>query len=250
MAAAGINPLNDAWLPENYSESGEAIDELWRIVHYICAFFFLLTGLLIGYVTWKFTNPNIQRASNTRSNLKLEFVWTIIPVAILVTLAFYQLNAWSAQRVDRPKSEVDGQVFDQPPFVKVIARQFGWTFVYPGADGAFDTLDDVLVENLIVVPVEETIVMELQSKDVIHSFFVPRLRLKHDMVPGMVQFAWFKPTRTGRLDVVCAELCGWGHYKMNAEMRIVSRGEFDVWIAEQQARIKAPQLNPVSDGGP
>ena len=250
LAAMGLDPFKGAWLPENYSESGKAIDELWYLVHYVCAFFFLLTGLLIGLVTWKCTGVNARSAAFTKSSLKLEVVWTVIPAAILVALAFYQLNAWSAQRVQRPTIMVNGQKTERPPLVKVIARQFGWTFVYAGEDSIFNTLDDISVENLMVVPVDESIVMELESKDVIHSFFVPKLRLKNDMVPGMIQFAWFKPTRTGELDIVCAELCGWGHYKMNARMKIVSRSEFDQWIVQQQDRIRAPQLDPVADGGP
>lgn len=250
MAALGVQPLGGAWLPENYSESGVAIDRLWYLVHAICAFFLVLPGLLIAWVLWKYSGANVDSAKSFRSHVGLELVWTVIPAAILAGLAFYQLKTWSAQRVDRPTIKVGEQELLKPEDVRVIARQFGWTFVYPGEDQKFDTLDDVQIENLMVVPKDETIVMKLESKDVIHSFFVPSLRLKHDVVPGMIQFAWFKPTRTGTLDVVCAELCGWGHYKMNASLRIVDRNEFDLWMAEQEDRIKAPVLNPVNDGGP
>jgi cytochrome c oxidase subunit 2 len=66
----------------------------------------------------------------------------------------------------------------------------------------------------------------------------------------MVQYAWFKPTAAVELDIVCAELCGWGHYKMNARLRIVSRVEFEQWIEQQQDRIKAPVLNPAGEPSP
>lgn len=247
MAAFGTSPLGGAWLPENYSETGVAIDWLWYVVHIVCAFFLTLTGLLIAFVIWKFNGAETVR--NFRSHIGLEIIWTIIPVFILVGLAFYQLKAWSAQRVERPTIRIGEQDSLKPVDVHVIARQFGWTFIYPGEDQIFDTLDDFKVENLMVVPDDEATVMKLESKDVIHSFFVPKLRLKHDVVPGMLQYAWFKPIRSGELNIVCAELCGWGHYKMNAELRIVDRGQYDRWIAAQQDRIKAPELNPVNDGG-
>ena len=248
LAAFGIGPLAGAWLPENYSENGQAIDHLWYLVHYICAFFFMLTGLLIGCVLWKFSGKQVESARYFHSSTSLELVWTIIPAAILIAMAFYQLKTWSAQRVDRPTIQVGGQTVVRPPLVHVTARQFGWTFKYPGADGQFDTVDDISVENLMVVPSDQPIVMQLESRDVIHSFFVPKLRLKHDIIPGMTQHAWFTPIKTGTLSIICAELCGWGHYKMNAELRIVSAAEFARWIGEQQGQIEAPALAATGKG--
>jgi len=79
----------------------------------------------------------------------------------------------------------------------------------------------------------------------IHSFFVPELRLKQDIVPGMTQFSWFNSNQTGDIEILCTELCGWGHYKMVADMRLVDRPEFDAWLAEQQSayspKFKEPQ---------
>ena len=91
------------------------------------------------------------------------------------------------------------------------------------------------IENLMVVPEKTDIVLQLESRDVIHSFFVADLRLKQDIVPGMLQFAWFNASRTGDLEILCTELCGWGHYKMNAKLRIVSQPEYEQWLAELQS---------------
>ena len=82
-------------------------------------------------------------------------------------------------------------------------------------------------------------VLELESHDVIHSFFVPKLRLKQDMVPGTVARVWFSPTKTAELEILCAELCGWGHYNMRASMQIVSPAEFDSFLLELNEPVQS-----------
>ena len=145
---------------------------------------------------------------------------------------------------------VGNSEIEKPATVHVFAKQFGWEFQYPGKDNRFGTLDDFVVENILVVPEDETTVLRLESRDVIHSFFVPKLRLKHDVVPGMIQMAWFEPTGVANVNILCAELCGWGHYKMNAELRIVNRNDYQTWIDEQIQRVAAPELAPFSKTGP
>lgn len=242
LAANNLFPLPNAWLPDNYSQSGIAIDKLFYLVHWICAFFFLGVGLLIVYCLWKFADPKRERAAYFKEHLGLELIWSIIPAAILLWLAFYQLNTWETQRVNRPMVQVGDTTVPKAPLVRVYAKQFGWEFKYAGADNTFDTIDDVSSENLMVVPSGEPIVLQLESRDVIHSFFVPQLRLKHDVVPGMTQFAWFTPTDNATMSIVCAELCGWGHYKMNATLKIVPPAEFNNWMKDQQLRIAPPEF--------
>lgn len=243
-AASGRVPLNGAWLPESLGESGQSIDDLYYLVHWICAVFFIGTGLTIATLIWKFAAPNRQRADFIHGNVKLEILWSVIPGLLLVCIAVYQLQTWSVQKLDRPMVEVDGQSVLSPPLVHVVAKQFGWEFHYAGQDGKFETADDFFAENLMVVPDGEPIVMQLHSRDVIHSFFVPKLRLKQDIVPGMQHTAWFKPTRVATMNILCSELCGWGHYKMNAILKVVPRSEFNEWINEQQETYDPPQFVP------
>lgn len=250
MAACNVGPLAGAWLPENYSVTGIAVDHLWSVVHWICAFIFALTGLLMGYVVWRFGGSSQSDAVYTKGSVGLELTWSIIPGAVLLGLAIYQMNAWAEQRVNRPTFEKNGEALPVLARVHVIAKQFGWEFHYAGADEIFDTLDDFWVENLLVVPDDESTVLQLESRDVIHSFYVPKMRLKHDVVPGMTQTAWFTPLSQGTLNIVCAELCGWGHYKMNGKLRIVSRQEYNRWITDQQNRMKPPQLEPYTESNP
>src|SRR6185436_17443856 len=116
----------------------------------------------------------------------------------------------------------DGRWTLEKPLAEVRAAQFEWRFAYPGADGVLGTIDDVETPFELVVPVDADVVLRLVSRDVIHSFFVPQFRLKQDVVPGRAILIWFHATRTGTYDLVCAELCGWGHYKMAGRVRVVT----------------------------
>jgi cytochrome c oxidase subunit 2 len=115
----------------------------------------------------------------------------------------------------------------------VTGRQFEWRIRYAGPDRELGTHDDVFLVNDLHLPANEEVVLQIESQDVLHSFFLPNLRLKQDVVPGMKQFVWFKANRTGVFDVVCAELCGWGHYKMRGRLTLESRESFDRWLADQ-----------------
>ena len=250
FAAMGWQPLAGAWLPENYSESGAAIDSLYRIIHGVTAFFFVGFGVTIAWLLWKFSDQGRTSAQYFKDNLKLELLWSIIPACLLVCLAFYQLQTWNQLRVARPVVTVDGAEIPQPPLVRVFGRQFGWEFHYAGRDGQHGTRDDYKVENLMVVPDDQTVVLQLESRDVIHSFFVPKLRLKNDVVPGTIGYAWFKPLSKAEMNILCAELCGWGHYKMVARLEIVSRSDFDRWDQQQQSRLDPPSLDPINETRP
>ena len=249
MAMLGVAPLETAWLPNSLSDSGDAIDRLFNGVHLLAAIILLGTGLMIGWVLWKFDHRrnNNAKAKYFRHNTKLEIVWTIIPGIILVLLAFFQMKSWSDNKMTKPSVVVDGQSVPLQPMVMIKAKRFGWEFHYAGDDGVVETADDIYIENLLVLPAGEDIVLQLESRDVIHSFCVPELRLKQDIVPGMTQFAWFNSRETAESEIMCTELCGWGHYIMKADLRLVSRQEFEQWLAEQKSsylpEIRAEQ-NP------
>lgn len=234
MAASGVAPLEHCWMPGSFTAAGDTIDHLFNWIHYLAAVLLLGTGLTIGWVLWRFDhrrNPG-TKAAHFHQNTKLEAIWSIIPAIILLLLAFYQMNSWAENKMNRPTIEMAGKQIPKPPLLMVKAKQFGWEFHYAGADGVVETQDDLYIENLMLAPAGEDVVIQLESRDVIHSFYVPELRLKQDIVPGMTQFSWFNSTKTGDIEIYCTELCGWGHYKMKADLRIVTRAEFDVWLQE------------------
>jgi cytochrome c oxidase subunit 2 len=117
--------------------------------------------------------------------------------------------------------------------VQVTAKQFNWTFTYPGPDGIFGTADDLALENELHVPVNKIVRVSLRAEDVIHSFFLPNLRLKQDAVPGREIPAWFEATKTGRYEIPCAELCGFGHSGMLGYLTVHSVDDYQKWAKER-----------------
>jgi cytochrome c oxidase subunit 2 len=116
--------------------------------------------------------------------------------------------------------------------IRVTAKQFNWDVTYPGADDRFDTEDDKTFDNELHVPVGKPVVLELQSKDVIHSVFVPSFRMKQDAVPGRTIPAWFEVTKPGKYEMPCAELCGFGHSGMKGWVHAHTGEEYAAWVAQ------------------
>jgi cytochrome c oxidase subunit 2 len=233
MAAFNIWPLENCWYPANYSVQGETIDFLNDGVHLLCAFILLGTGLFLAWNLWSYHSKCEGNAKHIHHHRGLEISWSLVPGAILIVLALYQYQSWEDNRLQRPMIETDGVQVEKQPLVKIHAKRFGWEMHYAGPDELLETPDDIYLENLLVVPSGEDIVLQLESYDVIHSFYVPKLRLKHDIIPGMKQFTWFRAKEEAEMGIYCSELCGWGHTAMKAKMEIVSPADFKTWMAQQ-----------------
>lgn len=210
------------WLPENVSSYGGDIDFLFYVIFWITTVVFVaVQGTLIVFLVKYRAQPG-RKATYTHGNSTLEIAWTIAPSLILVLLTLMSRSTW-----DKIKNEV-------PPVdvsVRVTAKQYNWDFTYPGPDGRFDTDDDVTIENELNVPVDKVVKLELLSRDVIHSFFLPNLRFKQDTMPGRQIDGWFKATKTGEYEIPCAELCGFGHSGMLGYLKVHSSQDYDAWVA-------------------
>jgi cytochrome c oxidase subunit 2 len=243
------------WLPENINDHGYMIDTLFMFILYLTGVIFLGTATALFWFMWKYdADKNPQPVKFTHGSHTLEIVWSILPAATLLFIAIYQMNAWADAKLRRPSlAGPDGRIGtadDQikPPLVEVTGRQFEWRLRYAGADGEIGTPDDVHQVNDLHVPVNEDLVIAIKSQDVLHSFFLPHLRVKQDVVPGMKQFVWFRANKMGVFDIVCAELCGWGHYKMRGRITVESREQFDRWLARQYAEQERSEYKPVAAG--
>ena len=117
----------------------------------------------------------------------------------------------------------------------MTAKQFNWEITYPGPDGKLGTKDDVTIENEFHVPLNKVVRLGLESKDVIHSFFVPNMRLKQDAVPGRTIEVWFQATEPGQYEIPCAELCGFGHSGMKGNLTVQSQEDYDKWLKDTYA---------------
>jgi len=149
-------------------------------------------------------NPN---PAQIEGNVTLEAIWTILPTVLVLVMFYY---GWAGFKVMR---EVPEGAFP----VTVRAQMWSWSFVYP----------DGRVLSELVVPVGKPVKLNLESADVIHSFFVPAFRLKEDCMPGRNNHAWFQADRTGDFTVLCAEYCGDKHSAMLSNVKVVTREEFD-----------------------
>lgn len=129
--------------------------------------------------------------------------------------------------------------------IRVTAQQWAWTFQDPGADGALDTADDVRTTDELHLINGRTYHFLLESRDVLHSFFVPAFRLKQDAIPGRVYTGWFKTSAPGNYDILCAEICGIGHGVMGAKLVVESPEQHATWLREHRGdAVLAPLNNP------
>ena len=180
------------WLPENVSTFGQEIDSLFYLIYYITAVVFILVTVLMVLFLVMYRDTGTRRATYSHGNTTLEIIWTIIPAAILIVLSFMSVNTWAKVKRHAPDSDFE---------IAVAAKQFNWEVSYAGPDGKLGTDDDVKFDNDIHVPVNKPIRVQLSSKDVIHSFFLPNFRLKQDAVPGRTILVWFEATKTRQVRV-------------------------------------------------
>jgi len=242
-AMAGWWPMEGHWLPSNINAHGGVIDSLFLFILVLTGVIFIATTVVMFWLMWKYdAAQHTAPVAFTHGSHTLEVVWSIIPAATLVFIAIYQMNAWADAKMRRPLLP-DGVTL-RPALAEITGRQFEWRIRYAGEDGVVGTPDDVQLVNDLHLPVNEEIVLAIKSQDVLHSFFLPNMRVKQDVVPGMKQFVWFQPNKTGVYDIVCAELCGWGHYKMRGRLTVEPREKFDAWLAQRYAEQNQAAFAP------
>jgi cytochrome c oxidase subunit 2 len=226
LAFFAISPERGWWLPPSASTVARGIDGLFDSIGVVIAVGFAVVMLLLAWAVWRGARHREGRARSTHGHAGFEIAWTAAVGAVLVAIAFGQLPTWAALR--DPAAQPTGG-----PTAVVVAQQWSWRFEHVGGDGRLGTVDDLQTSSELVVPAGEPVLLTLRSRDVIHSFFVPELRIKQDVVPGRAIPLWFTVERPGTFEIVCAELCGLGHYAMAGRMRALPRAEYDAWLAER-----------------
>ena len=227
----------DWWLPPNVSTFGYQVDHLFWIILWITGVVFIGTQVALVWVTFRYTDDRPgRRADYFHGSQRLEVIWTIIPAAILVFIALYQMGTWA-------DIKFRSQAYKVQPIAEVTARQFQWVFRYPGPDGRLHTPDDLFTVNDFHFVKDTKTLINLKSSDVLHSFFLPQMRIKQDAVPGLTIPVWFDSNTSGPFELVCAELCGWGHYKMRGKVFVhESQSQFQEWLDDLQKKQSADRL--------
>ncbi|MFQ5688917.1 MAG: cytochrome c oxidase subunit II [Gemmatimonadota bacterium] len=213
-------------LPPNLSTQGIDIDRLFFIILVITGIAFVLVEVGIVWFSIRYRRREGHRALYTHGSQRLELIWTAVPALVLVFLGIYSGRIWAGIRGNASFPE-------DALTIGVKAKQFEWNVTYPGADGELGTDDDFHLRNQFHIPAGEPVIVQLESEDVIHSFFIPDLRVKQDAVPGMKIRIWFQALRPGEMEIGCAELCGLGHYRMRARVVIHEAGEYEAWTAQR-----------------
>ena len=214
------------WLPEDVSTFGADIDSLFYLIYYITGVTFILVTVLMVWFLVAYRHKEGRRATYTHGNTTLEIIWTVIPAAIFIALSFMSVSTWARVKRHAPDSDFE---------LGVAAKQFNWEITYPGADGKLGTSDDVQFDNDLHVPVNKVVRVQLTSKDVIHSFYLPNLRLRQDAVPGRTILVWFEATKPGKYELPCSQLCGFGHSGMKGWLYVHTPEEYQKWAAEHLA---------------
>src|SRR3954452_4404380 len=211
--------LRIPWFPTAASKQAHAIDTLWEVLLIASIPVFVLVTTVIGFSIWKFRmrpGEELLDGPPIHGNTRLEVVWTAFPAILLVGLCTYAFLVL----------EDIEQAPAQPPMqVRVVGQQFAWTFYYKqnGKEIASPQLH---------LPVDVPVQFTLQSKDVLHDFWVPAFRVKKDVVPGIDVKYRVTPNRIGTYPVVCAELCGLGHAAMRATVHVVQPQQFNAWLGK------------------
>jgi cytochrome c oxidase subunit II len=211
-------------LPEGLSTFAKDVDTVYYVIYYITGAVFILVTVVLVWFLIKYRFQPGRPAVYSHGSTALELVWTIIPAMVFIIIFLISQSTWARIKILAPPGDVE---------VRVTAKQFGWEFLYPGPDGKFDTADDKMLEGELHVPVDKVVRVYLRGKDVIHSFFIPVMRLKQDAVPGREIIAWFEPTKAGRYEVPCAELCGPGHSGMKGWLTVHSAAAYETWVKAQ-----------------
>jgi cytochrome c oxidase subunit 2 len=230
-----------SWLPENVSTYGGDIDALFYLIYYIVGIAFLLTegALLLFLILYRHREG--RKAAYVVGNRLGEAAWILIPCLVVLVLDLWidarGAEVWVRTKIQAPPPDLQ---------VQVAGKQFNWEILYPGPDRRFGTDDDLQLENDLHVPVGKVVEVILQSQDVIHSFFLPHLRLKQDAVPGRKIVAWFEATKLGRYEIPCAELCGFGHTGMKGFLTVHSAEDYQKWVQERWPSTISSQPSAVS----
>jgi cytochrome c oxidase subunit 2 len=231
------------WFPPPITNLGQEIDSQFMRTLLITGIVFVAAQFGLAIAVYRFRDHG-QKATYFEGNNTMEIVWTLATVVLFVGLGLYARNAWA-------QVHFIGASPGAIP-IEVTAQQFAWNFRYAGADGKFgrtkpelvsastgnpvglDPTDpaakDDIVSPVAAVPVGREVELILRSQDVTHAFYVRELRLKQDAVPGMEIHIHFTADVPGDYELVCAELCGLGHYRMHSMLTVMSEDDYQKWL--------------------
>jgi len=265
--------MMDFFFPPGASAHAAGIDRMVDWVHVLMAILFIAWGAYFLYVLARFRSGKNPKANYRGTAGKAsKYAEVAVAIAEVILLVGFSIPLW-ADRVDEFPDEGESVI------VRVVAQQFAWNIWYPGADGVFGNADPSLIDeetnpvgldrsdeaakddittiNQLHLPKGQPAIIHISSKDVIHSFNLPNMRIKQDAVPGLSIPVWFVPTKTTAemreelksrerykdtadefvYEIACAQLCGNSHYSMRGFVTVHTPEEFQAWLDEEAAYL-------------
>ncbi len=241
------------YLPPAASSHAAAIDGVMTLVHLLMLVLFVGWGTYFVFVLIRFRRRRNPHANPDGARGKYALATEIgVVVAEAILLVIFALPLWFDRTAAQPNP-------DSAVVIRVVAEQFAWNVHYPGADGRFGETkialvtptnplgldraspfgkDDIVVLSQMHLPINRPVIIQLSSKDVIHSFGVPAMRVKQDATPGLVTPVWFTPTMAGQFEIACSQLCGLGHYRMLGVITVESEEAFRRFLSEEAAAVR------------
>lgn len=257
-------------LPEAASLHGVLIDNMLAVTFWLTFVVFIITHILLFVYPFIYRKREGRKAYFYADNHKLEFLWTIIPAAVLTVLVLYGTKVW--------RDITQGEVSEEATTIELFAYQFGWKARFTGADGELGAHnyklisatndmgidaedpksgDDLLVPEVYLV-VNKPVMLRLRARDVIHSAYLPHFRVQMNVVPGMPTQFYFTPTLTTKemrrttgnynfnYELACNKICGAAHFNMRMKFVVVEQAEYDLWLAKQKTYFKKPAVQTAS----
>lgn len=200
------------WLPRAGSTAAAETDFGWAVAYWVSVVFFFLVIIPMAYFVWKYRRKNAQEiGAPTGHNTAIEIIWTVIPLAVLMACFLVGFRGYLNMAV------APAEAYE----IQATAKKWSWTFTYPNGKVSPGELH---------IPAGQNVKMLMSSVDVLHSFFIPEFRVKHDVIPGTYTSVWFNATNEGDTTLFCTEYCGKDHSNMLAKVVVHSDEEFKKWL--------------------
>lgn len=256
------------FLPEASTPFGRRTDFLFWLSMGMIMFAFVVTSILLFGFAWRYQYKKGKRAVYYPENHKLELIWTVVPATMMAVMVFTGWRAWRDIMSEAPKGSQE---------IEIVGKQFNWIAHYPGVDnnklGSFNyklidndnevgidftdanSFDDFTSTTELHIPANKPVLLKIRARDVLHSVFIPHLRVKMDAVPGMPTRFWFVADKTTEemrnitgdpnfdYEIACAEICGRGHFSMRMRLIVEDQASWMAWCKQQKPLLStAPTL--------
>jgi cytochrome c oxidase subunit II len=203
------------------SNVSAGVDKVFAFIIIVSLFFLIGITVFVIYTLIRFSRKRNKKAMQFSDNMKLEIIWTVIPIILVLLMFYYGWIAFAPMR----KAPRDAMR------IKAIGKMWEWNFDYGNG----------MTSKELVIPLNKAVRLDLISEDVNHGLFIPAFRVKEDVIPGYNNYLWFIPQYIGNYEILCTQYCGLLHSNMLSKVRVVDQAEYDRWFAELEKTSKVPE---------